>query len=64
VLVRSAISLPAALWTRARIRRLREVVMPLMKAENDRLAFEVFRECKMKGVGPEVYMKELKKRVS
>ena len=64
VVIRSAISLPASLWVRQRTKKLRETVMPLIKAENDRLAVQVFMDCKARGVGRDVYMKELKKKVS
>ncbi|KAK4684077.1 hypothetical protein P7C73_g6125, partial [Tremellales sp. Uapishka_1] len=63
LLFRSAITLPATLWQRARMKRLRENVMPEMKKLNDRLAVVVARESRSQGRSFEEYKAELKAQV-
>ena len=46
------------------MQRMREIVRPEMQRINDRLAVEVARESKRKGLGYDEYKKELKKQVS
>lgn len=62
--VRTVFTLPATIWARHRMQRMREIVRPEMQRINERLAVEVARESKKKGLGYDDYKKELKKQVS
>ncbi|GHJ86047.1 hypothetical protein NliqN6_2449 [Naganishia liquefaciens] len=62
--VRTAFTLPATVWARQRMQRMRELVRPEMQRVNDRLAVEVARESKRKRLGYDEYKKELKKQLA
>ena len=64
LLLRSWITLPVTFWQRARIRRAALHVAPEMTAINKRLAVDVMRDCRKRGVDYEGYKKELKAQVS
>lgn len=61
--LRSSVTLPTAMWARARMRRFREHVLPRMKLENDTLAVEIARRCRRDKKGYDEYKKELKSEV-
>jgi hypothetical protein len=61
--LRTAITLPMALWSRARLKRIRTIVQPEMKLLNEKLAVEVMKDCRKRGLGYEDYRAELKKQV-
>lgn len=63
VLVRSVFTLPATLWSRHRMKKMREIVRPEMQRVNERLAVQVMQECRKKGLGYDEYKKELKRQV-
>jgi membrane protein insertase Oxa1/YidC/SpoIIIJ len=62
--VRTVFTLPATIWARRRMQRMREIVRPEMQRINERLAVEVARDSKRKGLGYDEYKKELKRQVS
>lgn len=64
VAVRTAFTLPVTIWARGRMQRMRELVRPEMERVNARLAVEVAKESRRKGVGYDEYKKELKRQVS
>lgn len=61
--LRSSVTLPTAMWARARMRRFREHVIPRMKLENETLAIEVLKRCRREKKGYDEYKKELKSEV-
>ncbi|KAJ9107359.1 hypothetical protein QFC21_000809 [Naganishia friedmannii] len=64
VLVRSVFTLPATLWSRRRMKKMREIVRPEMQRVNERLAVQVMQECRKKGFGYDEYKKELKRQLA
>lgn len=64
IVFRSAVTLPATLWQRRRMKRTREIIQPAMKLVNDRLARSLVGESRRKGLSYEEYKKELKRQVS
>lgn len=61
---RTGFTLPVSIWAQGRMNRMREIVRPEMQRVNARLAVEVAKESRRKGVGYDEYKKELKRQVS
>ncbi|GAA5856153.1 hypothetical protein JCM8547_003006 [Rhodosporidiobolus lusitaniae] len=62
LLYRSTTTLPITLWQRRRTRRFAEVVMPLLKKEQGRIALETRDECRRAGKSYEEYQEVFKKK--
>jgi len=60
---RSTTTLPIVLWQRRRTRRFADVVMPLLRREQGRLALETRDECRRAGKSYEEYQEVFKKKV-
>lgn len=63
VLLRSCITLPAALWQRARTRRMVELVVPEWEKLKEELPRLVAKRCRKERKSYEEYEKTLKKEV-
>ena len=61
---RAGITLPMAIWSRNRMKRIKQIVKPEMRRLNDKLAVEVAKESRQKGLSYDEYRKALKLRVS
>lgn len=63
IAIRSTVTVPFTIWQRKRMRRMRELINPEMKAANELLAVKVAKESRAKGLDYEQYRKELKIQV-
>lgn len=63
IAVRSAFSLPVALWTRERVAKTRDIVIPQMRLINARIAGPIAKQCRDAGKDHDEYVKELKAKV-
>lgn len=60
---RSTTTLPVVLWQRKRTRKFTDVVLPLLRREQGRIALETRDECRRAGKSYEEYQKVFQKKV-
>lgn len=63
IFLRTLVTLPITVWSRKRMRRMRELVQPEMKLWNEKLAVKLVGESRKAGLDFEGYKKELKRQV-